>query len=80
MYYINYKNDNYTPAIGYGIANEQLKTGTNVKIIKMNRNIFENNLRIIKESNAKQRKEINHEEQQKFYNWLIDNNLHKYLK
>jgi len=46
----------------------------------MNRNIFENNLRIIKESNAKQRKEINHEEQQKFYNWLIDNNLHKYLK
>lgn len=46
----------------------------------MNRNIFENNLRIIKESKAKQSKEINHEEQQKFYNWLIDNNLYKYLK
>ena len=46
----------------------------------MNRDIFKNNLRIIKESNAKQRKEINHKEQQEFYKWLIDNNLHKYLK
>ena len=46
----------------------------------MNRNIFENNLRIIKESNAKQRKKINHEQEQKFYKWLIDNNLHNYLK
>ena len=46
----------------------------------MNRNIFKNNLRIIKEMNAKRSKEINHEKQQKFYRWLIENNLHKYLK
>jgi len=46
----------------------------------MNRNIFENNLRIINESRAKQSKEINHKKQQEFYKWLIDNNLHKYLK
>jgi len=46
----------------------------------MNRDIFENNLRIIKESRTKRSKEINHKEQQKFYNWLIDNNLYKYLK
>ena len=46
----------------------------------MNRNIFENNLRIIKESSAKRSKEINHKKQQEFYNWLIDNDLHKYLK
>jgi hypothetical protein len=46
----------------------------------MNRNIFENNLRLIKEMNAKQSKEINHEKQQKFYRWLIENNLDGYLK
>lgn len=46
----------------------------------MNRNIFENNLRIIKESKTKQSEKINYKEQQKFYKWLIDNNLHKYLK
>ena len=46
----------------------------------MNRNIFENNLRIIKEMNAKRSKEINHDKEQDFYNWLIENNLHKYLK
>ena len=46
----------------------------------MNRNIFENNLRIIKESRTKQSKEINHEKQQEFYRWLIDNNLDGYLK
>ena len=46
----------------------------------MNKDIFENNLRIIKEMNAKRSKEINHDKEQEFYNWLIDNNLHKYLK
>lgn len=46
----------------------------------MNRDIFENNLRIIKESNAKQSKEINHKEQQEFFNWLINKNLIKYIK
>jgi len=46
----------------------------------MNRDIFKNNLRIIKESKAKQSEQINHNEQQNFYKWLIDNNLHKYLK
>lgn len=46
----------------------------------MNKQTFENNLRIIKENRTKQSKEINHKEQQKFYNWLIDNNLYKYSK
>ena len=46
----------------------------------MNRNIFENNLRIIKESRTKQSEKINHEKEQDFYKWLIENNLHKYLK
>ena len=46
----------------------------------MNNDIFNNNLRLIKEMNAKRSKEINHEKQQKFYRWLIENNLHKYLK
>lgn len=46
----------------------------------MNNEIFKNNLRIIKESRTKQSKEINHEKEQKFYNWLIDNDLYKYLK
>ena len=46
----------------------------------MNRNIFENNLRIIKESRTKQDDKINHEKQQEFFNWLIDKNLIKYIK
>lgn len=46
----------------------------------MNKQTFENNLRIIKENRTKQSVKINHEEQQEFYKWLIDNNLHKYLK
>ena len=46
----------------------------------MNRQTFENNLRIIKESNAKKSVKINKQEEQEFFNWLIDNNLHKYLK
>ena len=46
----------------------------------MNEQIFKNNLRIIKESRTKQSKEINHEKQQEFYRWLIDNNLDGYLK
>jgi len=46
----------------------------------MNRDIFENNLRIIKENRTKQSVKINHAEQQEFYKWLIDNGLHKYLK
>jgi len=46
----------------------------------MNRDIFENNLRIIKESRTKQDNKINQEHEQKFFNWLIDNNLYKYLK
>jgi hypothetical protein len=46
----------------------------------MNKDIFNNNLRLIKQSRTKQSKEINHEKQQQFYRWLIDNNLDGYLK
>ena len=46
----------------------------------MNRNIFENNLRIIKESRAKQSKKINHLQDKDFVKWLEDNNLLRYLK
>lgn len=46
----------------------------------MNRNIFENNLRIIKESKTKQSKEINHLQDKDFVNWLRENNLLRYLK
>ena len=46
----------------------------------MNRDIFENNLRIIKETHAKRSEKINHKEQQDFFKWLIDNNLDGYLK
>lgn len=46
----------------------------------MNRNIFENNLRIIKESNAKRSEKINHLNDKEFIKWLNDNNLIKYLK
>lgn len=46
----------------------------------MNRNIFENNLRIIKESRTKQRKEINHLQDKEFIKWLKENDLLTYLK
>ena len=46
----------------------------------MNRNIFENNLRIIKESKTKQSKEINPLQDEKFVKWLRENNLLGYLK
>lgn len=46
----------------------------------MNKEIFENNLRIIKESRTKQNKEINHLQDKDFVNWLNDNNLMRYLK
>ena len=46
----------------------------------MNRNIFENNLRIIKESKTKQGKEINHEKEQEFRKWLKDKGLIHWLK
>ena len=46
----------------------------------MNRDIFENNLRIIKETHAKQRKEINHLEDKEFVKWLKDNGLINWLK
>ena len=46
----------------------------------MNRNIFENNLRIINESRTKQSKEINHLQDKEFIKWLKKNNLLTYLK
>ena len=46
----------------------------------MERNIFENNLRIIKESKAKQSKEINHLKDKDFINWLKNNGLIHWLK
>jgi hypothetical protein len=46
----------------------------------MNKQIFEHLVKTNKQNRIKQSKEINHEEQQKFYNWLIENNLYKYLK
>jgi len=46
----------------------------------MNRNIFENNLRLINESRIKQTKEINNEEQQQYINWLKVNGLYHWLK
>jgi hypothetical protein len=46
----------------------------------MNRDIFENNLRIIKESKTKQNKEINHLKDKNFVNWLNDNGLINWLK
>jgi hypothetical protein len=46
----------------------------------MSRDIFENNLRIIKESRTKQSKEINHLNDKEFIKWLNDNDLIKYLK
>ena len=46
----------------------------------MNRDIFENNLRLIKEMNAKQSKEINHEKEQEFRKWLEEKGLAHWLK
>ena len=46
----------------------------------MNRNIFENNLRLIKESRIKQNKEINHLNDKNFIKWLNNNGLIKWLK
>ena len=57
-----------------------LNHGYDRNLLEKYEEIFENNLRIIKEMNAKRSKEINHEKQQQFYRWLIDNNLDGYLK
>jgi hypothetical protein len=46
----------------------------------MNRDIFENNLRIIKESRTKQSKEINHLKDKDFVKWLKQNGLIKWIK
>ena len=46
----------------------------------MNRNIFENNLRIINESRTKQGKQINHLQDKDFLNWLRQNGLINWLK
>lgn len=46
----------------------------------MNRNIFENNLRLIKQNRAKQSKEINYLQDKDFIKWLNDNGLIKWLK
>ncbi len=46
----------------------------------MNRNIFENNLRIINESRTKQGKEINPIQDKEFIKWLKDNGLIHWLK
>lgn len=46
----------------------------------MNRQTFENNLRIIKENRTKQSKEINHLEDKEFVKWLNDNGLINWLK
>lgn len=46
----------------------------------MNGNIFENNLRIIKESKAKGSKQINHLQDKNFVKWLTDNGLINWIK
>jgi hypothetical protein len=46
----------------------------------MNRNIFENNLRLIKEMNAKQSKEINPTQDKEFRKWLEEKGLIHWLK
>ena len=46
----------------------------------MNRNIFENNLRIINESRIKQIKEINYLNDKDFIKWLNNNGLINWLK
>ncbi len=46
----------------------------------MNRNIFENNMRIIKESRINPAKQINHLHDKDFINWLNDNGLINWIK
>ena len=46
----------------------------------MNRQTFENNLRIIKENRTKPRKEINYLQDKDFIKWLKDNGLINWLK
>ncbi len=46
----------------------------------MNKDIFENNLRIIKESKTKHSKEINYLKDKDFLKWLNDNGLIKWIK
>jgi len=46
----------------------------------MNKETFENNLRIINESRTKQGKEINHLNDKNFVKWLNKNGLINWLK
>ena len=46
----------------------------------MNRNIFENNLRIINESRTKPAKQINHLQDKEFIKWLNNNGLINWIK
>ena len=46
----------------------------------MNKEIFENNLRLINESRTKQSKEINHLHDKDFIKWLTDNGLINWIK
>ena len=46
----------------------------------MNKQIFEHLVKTNKQNRTKQDDKINQEQEQKFFNWLIDNNLYKYLK
>ena len=46
----------------------------------MNKDIFNNNLRLINEMNEKRSKEINHEKEQEFRKWLKDKGLSHWLK
>lgn len=46
----------------------------------MNRDIFENNLRLINEMSAKRSKEINHLHDKDFVKWLKSNGLINWLK
>ena len=46
----------------------------------MNKEIFENNLRIINESRTKQGKEINYLNDKDFIKWLNNNGLINWLK
>jgi hypothetical protein len=46
----------------------------------MNEQIFKNNLRLIKEMNAKRSKEINQDKEQEFRKWLKDKGLDHWLK
>jgi hypothetical protein len=46
----------------------------------MKRNIFENNLRLIKESRTKQSKKINHDNEKEFRKWLKEKGLDHWLK